>query len=55
MVTGNEEWITYGNMVNKHGADKPGLKDRKPSKFGQKEINVFHEDNGRPHKSIVIH
>ncbi|XP_025155848.1 histone-lysine N-methyltransferase SETMAR-like [Harpegnathos saltator] len=69
MVTGDEKWITYDNIVRKRSwskrsetaqtVAKPGLTVRKLAIFQKRPelVNrrgiVFHQDNARPHTSIV--
>ncbi|GFV45636.1 HTH_48 domain-containing protein [Trichonephila clavipes] len=67
MVTGDEKWVTYDNIVRKRSRSKrgeaaqtvakPGLTARKiPLKrqeFATRRDFVFHQDKVRPHASVV--
>ncbi|GFX62600.1 histone-lysine N-methyltransferase SETMAR [Trichonephila clavipes] len=78
MVTGDNKWVTYGNIVEKRSwskcgeaaqtGTKPGLTarkqqldrlklaiDQKRSELANRRGAEFHQDNARPHTSVVTH
>ncbi|GFT78632.1 transposase [Trichonephila clavipes] len=66
MVTGDEKWVTYYNIVRKRSwskcseaaqiVAKPGLLAMKKwPEFANRRSVVFQYDNARPHTSVVTH
>ncbi|GFW93494.1 histone-lysine N-methyltransferase SETMAR [Trichonephila clavipes] len=68
MVTGDEKWVIYDNFVQKGscqtlnldiycqqlGRLKLGIDPKRPELANRRGV-VFHQDNVRPHMSVVIH
>ncbi|GFT40636.1 histone-lysine N-methyltransferase SETMAR [Trichonephila clavipes] len=63
-VTGDEKWVTYDNIVRKRSwsnrdlyCQQPGLLklaiDQKRPELANRKGVVFHQDNARPHMSVV--
>ncbi|GFU32320.1 histone-lysine N-methyltransferase SETMAR [Trichonephila clavipes] len=60
MVTEDENWVTYENLVRKRSWLKGGEAaqtlaiDQKQPELDNRSV-VFHQDNARPHTSVVTH
>ncbi|GFT91259.1 putative DD34D transposase [Trichonephila clavipes] len=61
MVTGDEKWVTYYNIAQERSWSKsllsttgPFQASKRPELANRRGV-VFHQDNARPHTSVVTH